>query len=115
MTDKQSNQIKSWFIFAVAISVGLAFRSTAIAVVICFLTIPLRDRDNEWDLARELAEKYKYLVYPPLFMMAGFAVFLVYRSIVHRTRITLSEIFLPFIFILPVMIVFEYKLFRRNA
>ncbi len=115
MTDKQNNQIKSWFIFALAAFVGLAFRSLPIAVLICLLTVSLRDRDSEWAYAKEFAEKYRYIVYPPLLTMVGFALFLVYRSVVYRTRLTLGEALFPFVFVLPLMIIFEYKLYKKNA
>jgi hypothetical protein len=115
MTDKQNNQIKSWFIFAIAAIIGLAFRSMAIVVLISLLTVSLRDKDDEREYIKELTAKYKYIVYLPLITLVGFAVYLVYRAIVYRTRITLGEVLFPLIFILPLMIIYEYKLFRKNA
>ncbi len=121
MTDKQNNQVTSWFISALALLiafVALIFKfyiGVYIGMFIIFLTIPLRDRDAEVEYVKEFAENYKFLVYPTFVLIAGYVIFLVYRSIVHRTRVTLSEIFIPFILLLPAMIVYEYKLFKKNA
>lgn len=120
MTSEQSNQIKSWVIFAVAIiAVIVLSRITVylgyVGFLILFLAIPLRDKNKEAEYLKEFSNQYSYLVYPSFGLMIIFVGFLIYFSAVHRVEANFIEVLLPLIIVMPVLLFFEYKLFKKNA
>jgi len=121
MTSRQSKQVKSWVIYATALIFTLIcfyldfYIGLGIAFAIICLSLPLRDGHEEWEYFTEFSKQYPYLVYASIGLMFIQVGYLIYSAAAYRLRVTLEDALLPLLAFLPIIIFFEYKLFKKNA
>ena len=116
MTEKQRSQAKSWFVYIVAIAVAY-LSSPELGLIVIFGTSSIRAGLSEKEFSRKFIKRHKLLVacFGLLTFISIGILFYENFNFDQYQNNEFSDYIKPLYWILPILAVYEYELFKVNA
>lgn len=116
MNNKRSIQIYYWFMYVFALAVGAIF-NFAIGWLLMFSTLAVRETLNENKFGKQFMSENAVLVFICTALMLFFSLKIFYISVFTESENNMEiwEYLLPLCWFLPVVVVYEYELYKRNV